>query len=60
MNVADVKRAYFNALDNPSSGVFVQFADVICEAIVAEFGEPEVKAYAPVKETRVEVISETR
>jgi len=60
MNVADVKRAYFKALDNPASGVFVEFADVICEAIVAEFGEPEVKAYVPVKETRVEVISETR
>ena len=60
MNVADVKRVYMKALDNPASGVFVEFADVICKAIVAEFGEPEVKAYAPVKETRVEVISETR
>lgn len=60
MNVADVKRAYMKALDNPASGVFVEFADVICEAIVAEFGEPEVKAYAPVKETRVAGISETR
>ena len=60
MNLADVKRVYMKALDNPSSGVFIEFADVICEAIVTEFGEPEVKAYAPVKETRVEVISETR
>ena len=60
MNVADVKRAYFTALDNPASGVFVEFADVICEAIVVEFGEPEVKAFAPVKETRVAGISETR
>ena len=60
MNVADVKRAYFTALDNPASGVFVEFADVICEAIVAEFGEPEVKAFVPVKETRVAGISETR
>jgi len=60
MKVADVKRAYFKALDNPSSGVFVEFADVISEAIVAEFGEPEVKAFAPVKETRVVGISEKR
>ena len=60
MNVVDVKRAYFKALDNPASGVFVEFADVICEAIVAEFGESEVKAFAPVKETRVVGISETR
>jgi hypothetical protein len=60
MNVADVKRAYFNALGNPSSGLFVEFADVICEAIVAEFGEPEVKTFEPVKETRVAGISETR
>jgi hypothetical protein len=60
MNVAEVKRVYLKALDNPASGVFVEFADVICEAIVAEFGEPEVKAFAPVKETRVVGISETR
>jgi hypothetical protein len=38
----------------------VEFADVICETIVAEFGEPEVKEYAPVKETRVVEISEKR
>lgn len=60
MNLADVKRVYFDALDNPASGVFVEFADVICEAIVAEFGKSEVKAFAPVKETRVAGISETR
>ena len=60
MNVENVKRVYLSALGNPQSGVFVDFADVVSEAIVAEFGEPEVKNYKPVKETRVAAISETR
>jgi hypothetical protein len=63
MDVENVKRIYLSALGNPQSGVFVDFADVVSEAIVAEFGEKkstEVKSFAPVDETRVEKVSETR
>jgi hypothetical protein len=63
MNVEKVKKAYMSALGNPQSGVFVDFADVICEAIVADCcsdKEPEAKSFVPVTETRVEKITETR
>ena len=63
MNVADVKKAYMASLGNPQSGVFVDFADVICEAIVAECcadKNVEAKSFSPVTEKRVEKITETR
>ena len=63
MDVENVKRIYLSALGNPQSGVFVDFADVVSEAIVAEFGEKksaEVKSFAPVDETRLEKVKETR
>lgn len=63
MNVDSVKKAYLSAIGNPQSGVFVDFADIIAEAIVAEFGtdkEPEAKSYSPVVEKRLEKIKETR
>jgi hypothetical protein len=63
MDVENVKRIYFQALGNPHSGVFVDFADVVSEAIVAEFGEKkpaEVKSFKPVDETRLEKVTETR
>jgi hypothetical protein len=63
MDVENVKRVYLSVLGHPQSGVFVDFADVISEAIVAEFGEKkfaEVKSFKPVDETRVEKITETR
>lgn len=63
MNVADVKKAYLAVLGNPQSGVFVDFADTICEAISKECCEnksAEVKSYSPVNETRLEKITETR
>ena len=63
MNVEKVKKAYLAVLGNPESGIFVDFADVISEAIVAEFSEnkqAEVKSFSPVDETRVEKITETR
>jgi hypothetical protein len=63
MNVEDVKKAYMASLGNPQSGVFVDFADVICEAIVAECcadENVEAKSFSPVTEKRVEKITETR
>lgn len=63
MNVADVKKAYLAVLGNPQSGVFVDFADAICEAIVADCcsdEKPEAKSFLPVTEKRVEKITETR
>ena len=63
MNVEDVKKSYMAVLGNPQSGVFVEFADAICEAIVSEFGEKkptEKKSFSPVDETRIEKITETR
>jgi hypothetical protein len=63
MNIENVKKAYLSVLGNPQSGVFVDFADTICEAIVAEFcadKEPEAKSFSPVTEKRVEKITETR
>jgi hypothetical protein len=63
MDAENVKRVYLSVLGNPQSGIFVDFADVISEAIVAEFGEKkptEVKSFSPVDETRLEKIKETR
>ena len=59
MNVEDVKKAYLAAIGNPESGVFVDFADVISEAIVADCCS-EAKSFSPVTEKRVEKITETR
>ncbi len=63
MNVSDVKKAYFSVLGNPQSGVFVDFADAICEAIVADCAESEpteAKSFSPVDEIRIEKVTETR
>lgn len=61
MNVENVKKAYMSVLGNPESGVFVEFADAICEAIVAECSDvQEAKSFSPVDEIRVEKITETR
>ena len=63
MNVEDVKKAYLASIGNPESGVFVDFADVICEAIVDECCSEkklEAKSFSPVAEKRVEKITETR
>jgi hypothetical protein len=59
MDVENVKRIYLSALGNPQSGVFVDFADVVSQAIVAEFSEKksdEIKSFTPVVETRSEKI----
>jgi hypothetical protein len=63
MNAADIKKAYLASVGNPQSGVFVDFADVISEAIAKEFcaeETTEAKSFTPVVEKRVEKITETR
>lgn len=63
MNVENVKKAYLSVLGNPQSGVFVDFADIICEAIVADCcdnKEIEAKSFTPVAEKRLVKSSETR
>jgi hypothetical protein len=61
MNRDEVKKAYLSAVGDPESGVFVDFADAISEAIVkACCPEEEEKAATPVKEIRVVEAKETR
>jgi hypothetical protein len=62
MNVADVKKAYMAVLGNPQSGVFVDFADTICEAIADACCKDgnEAKSFEPVTETRLVKVAETR
>lgn len=62
MNREEVKKAYLSAVGDPESGVFVDFADAVSEAIVKACcpEEEEEKAVAPVKEVRVVEAKETR
>ena len=60
MNYEEVKKAYLAAVGNPESGVFVDFADVVSEAIVKACCPEEEKAVEPVKEIRVVKVEETR
>jgi hypothetical protein len=60
MNHEEVKKAYLAAVGNPESGVFVDFADAISEAIVKACCPEEEKAVEPVKEVRVVKVEETR
>ena len=60
MNVNDVKKSLLNAVGNPESGVFVEYASVIAEAIVKDFGPEEEKTVEPVKEIRLVKPEETR
>jgi hypothetical protein len=60
MNHEEVKKAYLSAVGNPESGVFVDFADAVSEAIVKACCPEEEKAVEPVKEVRVVKVEETR
>jgi len=60
MNHEEVKKAYLSAVGNPESGVFVDFADAVSEAIVKACCSEEEKAVEPVKEVRVVKVEETR
>jgi len=60
MNHEEVKKAYLAAVGNPESGVFVDFADAISEAIVKACCPEEEKAVETIKEIRVVEAKETR
>ena len=60
MNVNDVKNLILKAVGNPESGAFVEYAGVIAQAIVKDFGPEEEKTVEPVKEIRVVKAQETR
>ncbi len=60
MNVNDVKKSLLNAVGNPDSGAFVDYADVIAEAIVNDCCPEEQKTVEPVKEIRLVKPEETR
>jgi len=59
MNKEDIKSAILKATGNPESGIIVESVDDITEAIW-NIEHPEVKSFSPVKETRVQEITETR
>ena len=59
MNKQDIKKVYLSALGNPESGVFVEYADVIAEAIAKEFCPEEEKTLEPVKEIKLVKPEET-
>jgi hypothetical protein len=59
MNVNDVKNSILKAVGN-QSGAFVEYAGVIAQAIVKDFGPEEEKTVEPVKEIRVVKAQETR
>jgi len=59
MNKEDIKSAILKATGNPESGVIVDSVNAIADAIW-NIDHPEVKSFSPVKETRVQGITETR
>jgi hypothetical protein len=60
MNVNDVKKSLLNAVGNPESGVFVDYADQIAEAIIKDCCPEEEKTVEPVEEIRLVKPEETR
>ena len=60
MNVDDVKKSLLNAVGNPNSGAFVDYADVIAAAIVKDCCPEEENIVEPVKEIRLVKPEETR
>jgi len=60
MNKDQIKKAYLSAVGNPQSGVFVDHADAIADAVYEECCEDEIKTVEPVKEIRVVKVDETR
>jgi hypothetical protein len=60
MNKQQIKNAYLSAVGNPDSGVFLDYADAIAEAIAKECLPEEEKTVEPVKEIRLVKPEETR
>jgi hypothetical protein len=60
MDKSTIKAAYLNAVGNPSSGIFVEFADAVANSIFKAMNSDEKKSFNPVQETRVTNITEKR
>lgn len=62
MNPEEIKSAYLKAIGNPESGILVELADKIVQAIleIEEENSKEAKSFNPVKEQRVIKPTETR
>jgi hypothetical protein len=60
MDKSTIKSAYLDAVGNPSSGVFVEFADAIANSIFKAMNVDEKKSFDPVQETRVTNVTEKR
>ena len=60
MDKSTIKSAYLDAVGNPSSGLFVEFADAIANSIFKAMNGQEKKSFDPVQETRVMNVTEKR
>jgi hypothetical protein len=60
MNKEQVKSALLKSAGNPSSGIIVEYADKMAEAIMLLSEPNEVKKFEPVKETRIIPPAESR
>lgn len=60
MDKDQIKRVYLEVLGNPSVGVFVEYADIIAQAIADELNPAEVKKVDSEKEIRLIKPEETR
>ena len=53
MTKEEIKKAILNATGNPESGVIKDNLNTMAEAILKVLEPEEIKAYQPVKETRI-------
>lgn len=60
MNKEEIKSALLKAAGNPESGVIVEYADKMAEAIFLLSEPVEKKKFDPVKETRIIPPAEAR
>lgn len=60
MDKTKVKEAILKVAGNPESGVIAELADAMAEAVVNIDKPVETKKFEPVKETRIQEITETR
>ena len=60
MDKAKVKDAILKTAGYPESGVIAELADAMAEAVINIDKPIEIKKFEPVKETRIQEITETR
>lgn len=60
MTKEEIKKAILSATGSPESGIIADNLNSMAEAILRVIEGNEVKAFEPVKETRIIKVSETR